>query len=189
MSPRHHNESALALAVLLSSLLQGCATDSAVTASYTSPTQRPSFELVDRRPEGERTTQWLTGNSRSCIWGVRQLGDEVISPHDRMSFLRDSLDAQVHQVLVGRTLLVTHYAIYINDSRRSRTSNGFGAPALQTWITAAIDLHRDHTCRAEEVAEGWLEQGEHAAPTPVIVEISLSLDGQEHQVRKLFSPD
>jgi len=106
-----------------------------------------------------------------------------------MSFLRDSLDAQVHQVLVGRTLLVTHYAIYINDSRRSRTSNGFGAPALQTWITAAIDLHRDHTCRAEEVAEGWLEQGEHAAPTPVIVEISLSLDGQEHQVRKLFSPD
>jgi len=52
MSPRHHNESALALAVLLSSLLQGCATDSAVTASYTSPAQRPSFELVDRRPEG-----------------------------------------------------------------------------------------------------------------------------------------
>jgi hypothetical protein len=174
----------------LSFLVQGCATKPVVMANYIKPAHRASFDVVDQRPEDERTTKWLSRYTRSCDWGVRQFGDEATSP-DRITLLRDNLDSMLHQELTGKTLFVTHYAIYINSSQRDRRPGlVIGGSALGSWVEAIIDSHRDRSCRAEEVDEGWLEPGDVTkSRSPVIVQITLSLDGRTHSVRSFFSPD
>lgn len=174
--------------LVLSFLVQGCATEPAVMANYTRPAQEPLFELLDQRTEEERTTKWMSDYNRACSYTVRQFGDEATSP-DRITLLRDSLDAMLHTELMGKTLLVTHYGIYLNSSGRARfPNNGIGGNALQGWIKAAMEIHVEHGCRDEEITEGWLEPVK-TRHSPVIIQITVSLDGRTYYVRSFFSPD
>src|SRR5581483_7469820 len=110
----NHPMSGSLAALATAFLAQGCATAPAVVADNPRRAQSASFELVDQRPEDERTTRWLSNTTSSCVYTVRQFGDDAISP-DRIVLLRDQLDSRLHTELTGKTLLITHYGIYLNS--------------------------------------------------------------------------
>lgn len=171
-------------------LVPGCATQPAIVADdEPRHGQRASFELVDRRPEDERTTTWLSNMVRSCVYTVRQFGDDAISP-DRIALLRDNLDSRLHNELTGKTLLVTHYGIYINSSQRSRTSSVWNGGFFQSLLDLAIESRIEHRCKPEEIAAGWLgpDDGKKAY-SPVIIDITVSLDGRVRNVHSIYAPD
>jgi hypothetical protein len=179
------------LTLLAVTFLTGCATRPAVMGYYTKPSQEPSFELVDRRPDNERTTGWLSNFSRSCYYTVRQYGDEATSP-DRLTLLRDNLDSMLHKELTGKRLVVIHYGIYINALHRSPRglSIGGGDPLVGALINRAFSNRTDNHCMAAEMTEPRLAADDETAPAPpVIVEITLSLDGKTHSVRSIYTPN
>ena len=169
--------------LILPFLLHGCATQ----PSHTDAPQ--PFGLVDQRPGGEDSTEWLTRNSKSCDYTLRQMGDQAISP-DRFILLREGLSATMGQQLLGKTLFVTRYAIYINSLQRDRTSAwGINGNVFSGLIEDVYYRHVDHHCQEEQLAQGRLEPADVASHrSPVIVEITLIVDGKTHSVRSLFTP-
>jgi hypothetical protein len=175
--------------LVITFLVPGCATRPMVVADSARSAQRPLFELIDQRPEDERTTRWLSNTNSSCVYTVRQFGDDAISP-DRVTLLRDNLDSRLHSELTGKTLLVTHYGIYINSSQRSRSSGSLRGGFLQSMLDLAVESHIEHRCKPEEIAAGWLGSDDgKKAHSPVIIDITLSLDGRTLGVHSLYAPD
>ena len=170
--------------LVLPFLVNGCATQ----PSHTGVPQL--FELVDQRPGGEDSTEWLTRNGKSCDYTLRQIGDQDISP-DRFTLLREGLSATVGRQLVGKTLLITRYAIYINSLKRDRTSAwGINGNVFSNLIEDVYYRHVDHRCQEEQLAQGRLEPADvESHRSPVIVEITLIVDGKTHSVRSLFTPN
>lgn len=168
----------------LSFVLPGCATQEAPRTEVTQ-----AFNLVDQRPDEENSTEWLSRNTSSCDFTLRQIGDEATSP-DRFTVLRASLDSTLHDRLLGKTLNVMHYAIYINNWDRDRgpvfsMNGGF----IGSVIQEVRDRHTSHRCQEEMTAQGRLEPADlQTHRSPVIVEITLVLDGKTHSVRSLLTP-
>ena len=175
----HFSGALLVLAVCV--LLAGCVTRrSNASAPDVRPVPKASFVIVDRRPEDERTSRWLSDVVRSCAFTVRQYGDEATWP-DRFSVLAESLDMALHERLAGKTLLVTHFGIYINGAQRPSVH---GDGLLQSLADYAAESRFGRLCAPEEVTQGWLEAGHKDAGGPVvIVQITFILDGRMHNVR------
>jgi hypothetical protein len=167
-------------------LLAGCMTGRTVLAIDTRTVQKASFEMVDQRPGDERTTKWLSNVPYSCAFTVRQYGDEAISP-DRFTLLRAGLDTGLHERLAGKTLLVTHFGIYINSAQRSRAAEIIHGEGLAQSLTDTAMADRfERLCAAEELAEGWLEAGHKDMTHSVaIVRVTFILEGRVHSVRVL----
>lgn len=86
---------------------------------------------------------------------------------------------------------VTHYVRYINDPQTGRTSgcsvngNGFSGGIEDVYYG-----HVDRRFQEEQLAQGRLEPKDvETKRSPVIVEITLAVDGKTHTVRGLFTPD
>ena len=181
---RRHLSVALALAAV-TLLLTGCTTWRSVRAIDTRPIQKASFEVVDQRPGDERTTKWLSNVPHSCAFTVRQYGDEAISP-DRFTVLAEGLNTGLRERLAGKTLLVTHFGIYINSSQRSRAAASLRGEGLgQSLADYAAGSRFDRLCVSEALAQGWLEDGhgDHTTRSIVIVQITFILEGRAQSVR------
>jgi len=165
-------------------LLAGCLTGRSVAAVDNRPIQQAPFEMVDQRPADERTTRWLSEVPYSCAFTVRQYGDEAVSP-DRFTLLREALNTGLHERLAGKTLLVTHFGIYINSAQRSRAAAIIHGEGLaQSLRDSALASRFDRLCAEEEMAEGWLEEGHKGTSHSVaIVQITFILQGRVHSVR------
>jgi hypothetical protein len=169
----------------LSFALPGCATQEAPRIGV-----MPAFDLVDQRPGEENSTEWLSRNSASCDFTLRQIGDEATSP-DRFTVLRASLDSVLHDRLLGKTLNVMHYAIYINNWDRDRgPAFSINGGLIGSVIQEIRDRHVAHRCQEEMTAQGQLEPADlETHRSPVIVEITLIMDGKTHSVRSLLTPN
>ena len=172
------------LTIPVLALIQGCANE-VPRAEAPQP-----FEFVDQRPTDEDSTQWLSRDRRSCEYTLRQMGDEGILP-DRFTLLRNGLDSALHAQLTGKSLLVTHYAIYINNFERSRDSSfSMHGMLLSDLIQDAYLRHVDHRCIEALESDGRLEPVDvQTHRSPIIVEITLIVDGKSHAVRSLFTPE
>jgi hypothetical protein len=171
--------------VAVTLLLAGCLTRRPAPAMNVRPVQQASFAIVDRRPQDERTTRWLSDVVYSCAFTVRQYGDGAISP-DRFTLLTESLDTGLHQRLAGKVLFVTHFGIYVNSSQRSRAAASLrGAGLGQGLADYAAGTRFDRLCTSEAVAQGWLEagHGDNTTRSVVIVQITFSVEGRAHSVR------
>jgi hypothetical protein len=175
---------ALALIALFLALA-ACATEEAPRAK-----DAQAFDLVDQRAGDETTTEWLSRDSATCDFTLRQIGDDAITPN-RFAALHASLDTALHDRLVGKTLNVMHYGIYINNWARDRgPSFSRNGPLLGSLIQELRDRHISHRCQDEMIAQGRLEPADiEAHRSPVIVEITLILDGRTHTVRSLSTPN
>jgi hypothetical protein len=165
-------------------LAQGCAIQTSQVAAIPQP-----FELVDQRQGDEGSTEWLSRNRTTCDYTLRQLGDETTSP-DRFTLLRAGLDATLHEKLVGKNLLVTHFAVYINNFERGREASFSMNGSFLGNVLEEVYLRRvTHRCEEEMTAAGRLEPVDvETHRMPVIVEITLIVDGKTHSVRSLFTP-
>ena len=146
-------------------VLAACATEDAPRARVAQ-----AFDLVDQRDGDETTTEWLSRNSATCDFTLRQIGDEATTP-DRFTVLRASLDAALHDRLVGKTLNVMHYALYINNWARDRgPAFSMNGPLLGSVIQELRERHTTHRCQEEMIAQGRLEPADiETHRSPVIV--------------------
>lgn len=175
----------LAMLFIAVQLISGCASQTAVLSGYTKPAATAPFEIVDKRPAEERDRKFMSLIITSCNYGVRQVGDTDVVP-DRITLLREDLNAAMGEQLAGKSLVVSHYGLHFNNAQALR--NG----AAQANSGLIVDMMKDigTRCKREEMKAGWFEPDDVTTPySPFIVEITLAVDGKTHTVRSVFSPD
>ena len=61
---------------------------------------------------------------------------------------------------------------------------------MQSLLDLGIESHIEHRCKPEEMAAGWLGPDDgKKAHSPVIIDISVSLDGKMRSVHGIYAPD
>jgi hypothetical protein len=145
----------------------------------------PALVITDLRPAAEKGTQWLSYLITSCNYGVRQIGDRDLRV-DRVASLQDALrDARAAE-LAGRTVTLLHYGIHVNNAEHARQQAADTFNHGNRGVMTTVGSH----CRKEQMEAGWYAPGELAsAYSPIIVEITLAIDGESHTVRSVYSPD
>jgi len=109
----------------------------------------------------------------------------AIREFDRITLLRDDLNASLHDQLATKQLIVTHYGIYWNRAQALRNLT-YGPMANP--VSAVMSGMGTH-CKREEIQAGWFGPDDVTTPySPVIVEITMTVDGKRHQIRSVYSP-
>jgi hypothetical protein len=172
---------------LLSALagLTGCMAQTATMTGYTSPSATVPFEIVDQRPTKERLKRHISLLITSCNYGVLQAGDKSMVP-DRMTLLRDELNAALGPQLANKKLIVSHYTAVYNWANVLRGQVYRSNPGLIGEIMKPMGAR----CKREEMEAGWYEPNDVTTPySPFIVELTVSVDGKTHEVRVVHSPE
>jgi hypothetical protein len=141
-----------------------------------------NFKVVDSRAEDDKKQKMLSYSITSCSYGIQRLGDKKTPP--RIDVLREDLVRIKGAALEGKTLDVSSYHIFFNNSATLRGVVYGSNPGL------IADLMKTHgaECPREKMKGGWFDYVELTAPySPLIVEMVASLDGQPHTVRVLYS--
>jgi hypothetical protein len=150
----------------------------------------PPLQLnyTDARPDKEhKTRQYLTLWRLSCAFGVQDLGDEFV---DRIGQLRHDLTAAYGERLVGKTIVVDHYHLYLNQRAMQGQHNlataAFGVLAIGVGGGAKTTAP---ACSQDKMPEGWFDPAELTTPwSPFIAEMDVRIDGQAHHVHSVYSP-
>jgi hypothetical protein len=175
----------LAISFMAIPLMCGCVSQTAVLSGYTKPSAVAPFEIVDARPADERDTKFMSLLITSCDYAVRQVGDKDVVP-DRISLLRDELNAAMGEQLAGKSLVVSHYGLHLNRAQAARNETYKANAGLVTGLMKDVGSR----CKREEMKAGWFEPNDVTTPySPFIVEITLAVDGKTHAVRSVYSPD
>jgi hypothetical protein len=171
--------------IALVSMLAGCAAQTAVMSDYKAPSGVAPFEIVDQRPPKEHETRFMSLSITSCNYGVRQAGDQATVP-DRITLLRDDLNAALGAQLANKKITLTHYTVVINNARALR-NQVYGANA---GLIADVMKGFGSQCARDKMDAGWFEPNDVTTPySPFIVELSVSVDGRAHEIRSVYSPD
>jgi hypothetical protein len=166
-------------------LLSGCASQTAMLSGYTKAETAATFKIVDSRPASERESKMGSLVMTSCNYGVRQVGDKNTTP-DRVTLLSEDLNAAMGQQLAGKSLVLKHYSVHLNNTNVIRSRLGMAAPGL------LVEMAKDagSRCKREEMDGGWYQPDDVTTPySPFIVEVTLLVDGRTHAVRSVYSPD
>ena len=145
------------------------------------------FEFVDARPARDKQSEFLSLSTSSCDFAIRRLGDDVSRP-SKMDILHRDLVAGLGTQLTGKTIRVTHYAIYLNrhatavgSAREFYEVNG-AAGALATGALAPSE------CTKDKVSGGWYEPSELTSMNPpTVVELEINVDGKAFAARAVYS--
>jgi len=163
----------------------GCASKPAVLDGFeTRPTQ-VSFQVVDERPEGEKSWERLSGLITSCDYEIHRVGDDQTVP-SRMDLLRQDLELALGTRLSNTALTVSSYRIFLNAGARVRNGvvDTFGG------VVAPIMAGMGSNCSKEETTDGWYAASELTRPTsPFIIEIEAKFEGHSYSVRTVYSPE
>jgi len=142
----------------------------------------------DERPLKERKTRtYLTLWRFSCSFGVEDIGDEFV---DRVGQLRHDLASAYGDRLIGKTIIVDHYHLYLNE-RAMEGSHNLGTAAFGIFAIGlgAGAKTREPACSRANMPEGWFDPAELTTPwSPFIAEMDIRIDGEEYSVHSVYSP-
>ncbi len=174
----------IAIVIAVFSIL-GCAGQTAILHDFKDLSAEIGFSIKDERPEAEKETEWKSLSITSCNYGIRQIGDKDVVP-DRLTILRNDLHKAIGQKLSGKTVSVKKYSIHFNAQNAFRGSvySQYKGPIAGFMSTFGSG------CKREEVAGGWFEPADVTTPfSPIIIEITVEIDGKEYPVRSVYSPE
>lgn len=137
--------------VFLFLLISGCATTAKYNYEYEIKSTTQTFNLIDARPESEKTAEVMSYIIGNELYGVYRLGDEQIIP-DRMAYLADILASHHKENLDGKNVKVSHFEIF-NDMRDFLTGT-----ALSVSLGGALGSALDASINPEgnAVIEVWI---------------------------------
>jgi hypothetical protein len=169
----------------IAGLCAGAALGVAPAAFAQSATERAPIQVVDQRPADELKTSWLSLMITSCEYGIRRVADEKGAP-SRLDGLRADLEAALGAPLAGKTITVTRYGSYFNTGAYNRgvTYSKFGGliPDLMSTMGSK--------CAREDTKAGWYQGSEVTnISSPIIVELTASVDGKSYETRSVYSPE
>ncbi|MGW8157403.1 MAG: hypothetical protein ACWGKN_02600 [Desulfoprunum sp.] len=107
-------------------MTSGCAGSRKYAYNYQAPPQAVSCSIIDSRPEQEKKGEVLSMLVSSSNYGIYRIGDSQLIP-DRITFLKDKLEAAPGGKLQGKAVTVTHFEILNNLQKHLRSSVAFGA--------------------------------------------------------------
>ena len=174
--------------VLLFAFSAADAADPAILIGFTEAPGAERINLVDQRPAEEKQTYRGSLNIMNCNYGVYRVGDLMSQP-GRVTLLRSDLAAALGSLLDGRTVVVKHYGIYVNNQLSLRSSAA-AATAGATGNGVVLDVLKGMTaeCPPEKMNGGWYGDGEKTTEfSPVVAELTVEVDGRELAVRKVVS--
>jgi hypothetical protein len=149
----------------------------------TAPAAATSLVVVDGRAEPDKKQKMLSFIITSCDYAVQRLGDKKVP--GRIAALQQDLAQIKGAALDGKTLTVSRYHIYFNNSAILR---GMVYPQY-TGVIPAMMKEKGVACPREKSGGGWFDVTELTAPfSPLILDIEASLDGAVHSVRVVHSP-
>ncbi len=174
----------IAIVIAVFSIL-GCASQTAILPDFKDLSAEIRFSIKDERPEAEKETEWKSLSITSCNYGIRQIGDNLMVP-DRLTILRNDLHKTLGKKLSGKTVSVKKYSIYFNEQNalRGRVYSQYKGAVADFMSTFGSG------CKREEVAGGWFEPADVTTPfSPIIIEITVAIDGKKYSVRNVYSPE
>ncbi len=148
----------------------------------------PSLVIQDERPQGDLKQKTLSLGIWSCDYFITRLGDRGVTT-DRMEILRSVLAEKFADGVVGQTITVTHYAIYLNaGAKMAVMATNAGANAFGGTVRSIPVPHP--RCERERTVAGWFDPGEITNQNlPLIGELRARVGNQEISVRHVMSPD
>lgn len=183
--------------VLASILLSGC-------VSYRPekmPTTPPRFELplvaaptpalpsigpniVDHRPSSDKVRDMHSLLITSCDYGVMTL-EEKTGVTSGSAQLRNEMAAVQGDPWRGHEVEVRHYAVYLNQKRLLKGT----VSEMYVGLIPSLMLNAGESCAEAQMHGGWYTGTEilNLLP-PLIVEISVNVDGKVYKVRSVYSP-
>jgi hypothetical protein len=146
------------------------------------PSAGPS--IVDHRPAKDKARDMHSLLITSCDYGISTLAEksEMSSGPSRLRNEMAALDGDPWR---GHTIEVRHYATYLNQKRALKNQVG----AMYTGLIPYFLLKAGETCKENEMHGGWYAGTEiQNLLSPLIVEMSISVDGHIHNQRSVYSP-
>lgn len=173
----------LAAAVIVCALA-GCASPVVVLSEFRPAENAAKLQIVDARPEKERSTEFISLSITNCDYGIRRLGDETPVP-SRLVVLQSDLVRSLGTSAYGKVVTVAHYTIHSNSGAALRASVYGAKPGIIATVMEPIGSN----CPKEKTSEGWYSADELNAPhSPIIIEIEASFEGQTHMIRSVYAP-
>lgn len=175
--------SAAAFATLV---LFGCA-QTATISDFMAVTNSP-FEFIDARPAQDKQTTFLAVSPFSCDYAIRRLGDEISRP-SKMDILHRDLVVGLGNLLTGKTVRVTHYAVYINRhaSSASAARNYYEFTGGAVGAIASGEV-APNECTRDKVSGGWYDPSELTSMnSPTVVELEIDVGGKPFVARAVYS--
>ncbi len=169
----------------MGALLLGAVGVPGVAARAQTAAEPAPLVVLDQRPSEEQKTSWLSLMITSCEYGIRRIADEKDAP-SRMDGLKADLQAALGAQLAGKTVTVTRYGSYFNTGAYNRgiTYSKFGG-----LIPEAMSK-MGSKCSREDTKAGWYQASEVAnLNSPIVVELTASVDGKAHETRSVYSPE
>lgn len=164
--------------------LGGCATNVVEMPDFKPAAADKRVNIVDARPDIEKKSEFLSLLITQCDYGIRRIGDEVTRP-SRIELLQSDLSQALGQGIHGKSLRLTHYTIFLNMGATLRR-NTYGT---NSGLVTSIMEGMGSRCSREQTSGGWYASSELTAPySPIIIEISVLVDGVEKSIRMVYSP-
>lgn len=165
--------------------------------------------VEDDRPANDKKfvnhSAWIT----SCNYGVFTIAEPTDSP-THVQALQQDLATLPNNPWAGHTIVVTHYAVYMNAKHNlrvgtavggmvgalihnaSQRSDNAGANANDAPVDETpyeTDPANQHGCSANEMDGGWyVANAINNRLPPLVTEIVASVDGQQVKVRTVYTP-
>lgn len=139
--------------------------------------------ILDERAAADKKRKLLSMGITSCEYGVYRL-DEKRAP-GRFDALSIALESSKGVALAGKTLHVARYDVYFSNGARLRDMT-YRAHTGGVVTGAMIGLGAN--CPREKMKGGWFAASEVTTPHgPIIVEMTVSLDGATYESRSVHS--
>lgn len=172
------------VAVLAASAQLGCASSVAILEGFRPADESARLQVVDARPEKEKSSEIFSLAITSCDYGIRRLGDETTVP-SRLAIMQSDLVRSLGPAVYGKNITVSHYTVHYNNGAAQR--RGIYGPI--PGIVGAVMQQMGSNCAKESTTEGWYSSRELNRPhSPIIIEIEAEISGNVHAVRSVYAP-
>ncbi|WP_109126336.1 hypothetical protein [Dyella sp. C11] len=197
----NHLPRASSALIVAACLLTGCATEpqqkpsnppkvaaattaAPIAAPVNKPTPQGGPVVVDQRPQSDKVHEihslWIT----SCDYGVFTLAEKKDSK-SHVEALHDDLASMPGDPWHGHTITVTHYAAYLNMKRKLKG----GVNAMYGGLIPSVMSQMGESCAENQMHGGWYAGTDlKNTLSPIVIEITATVDGTPHSVRSVFSP-
>lgn len=175
-------------------LLLGGSISSGGVAQGVDTQAAPPVQLKDNSVETSAKTKLNSVWIWSCDFGVISVGDDFLTQQgietDRIGTLQKLVHAQAGNLLSGRTIEVSRYAISINGNAKMKGDSwnaALGGGVISKVV--ADGKSRKSKCGEDKMKSGWFGPGDLTSPySPLVIEIAATIDGRPVSARGVYSP-
>lgn len=172
------------VACILVLFLSSCVTQTAIMQGFQDRSSEVNFQLVDERNEIHPKTKYLSLMITSCNYSVLRVGEPDTVPN-RLTILKNDLFAEAGDALSGKVVTAKNYTIHFNAANNFRKQTYNQTPGA---LSGAI-VFAGSDCEKEKMQGGWYSGKEVTTRfSPIIIEISVEVDGKAYDVRQVYSP-